>query len=390
MNIRFHRGPGDSNGLAGERNYIEKHENRFADIEKGGNRPAGLSACPPHGQNSRPGFAVKLRVFPLCCILVSVPLVPRLAAQKPSGLFGSSPSVGTAVFLSKIPTNQTIRVEILQRTVELMSPPDSSMGNGNIAFRTAFKPVVDAGARLITLGYAVHYEIVLKDIQGIPLESFGYYSDGGVGVFEPVPGRWRTTNTPKGLASLLLDYDSTPVWSATMTYGDYLSSKAKVMALPDTGYMAFGEQCQTHAEAFTKIAGQKTSTMASGELQRPVGIQLGEALGAPADWAIGVGEQAAALDIALQQRTSQQNRTHEGDMSASETRISSEKDLESPPQTCEATAQGGTAKRTIDIPSFSDIFGGACGPCVAGDLMGTCTTVGCPNYGRPHREYKWQ
>ncbi len=51
---------------------------------------------------------------------------------------------------------------------------------------------------------------------------------------------------------------------------------------------------------------------------------------------------------------------------------------------------GGTAKRTIDIPSFSDIFGGACGPCVAGDLMGTCTTVGCPNYGRPHREYKWQ
>ncbi len=56
----------------------------------------------------------------------------------------------------------------------------------------------------------------------------------------------------------------------------------------------------------------------------------------------------------------------------------------------EATAQGGTAKRTIDIPSFSDIFGGACGPCVAGDLMGTCTTEGCPNYGRPHREYKWQ
>lgn len=177
-----------------------------------------------------------------------------------NALWGCKPDVDSAAFFQGASPSDVVTVQVLKRNLDLGAvegnPPSDLADLPAWILETAVENAVGTVGRGLSMGVAVHYQVVVKKGNQV-IDNFGFFSDGG--------GTWRCDT----LAKNQVFYDAKPVYEATATFRDVHEAKKEIISAPRKYDLSSWEQCQTGAEAFVSRLNEKQSTRVNQEFQPP-------------------------------------------------------------------------------------------------------------------------
>lgn len=177
-----------------------------------------------------------------------------------NGLWGCRQDLNSEAFFKGVSPSDTVTVQVLQRNLDLGvvdgNPPSDLMDLPSWILETSMENAFGEVGRGLSMGAAVHYQIVVKKGKQV-IDNFGFFKDEG--------GTWRCDTSAKNQ----IFYDAKPVYEATTSYKDVYETKQEIIPEPRNYSIARWEQCQTGAEAFVSRLNQKESTQVKKEFQPP-------------------------------------------------------------------------------------------------------------------------